>query len=663
MSSQSSENIDQILDSFDAAWNGTTPPRIEDFVLPADSPGYLAVLVGLIKVDIERRLKRGEQLTLDGYRQRFPSCADVVEGLLDEARAAAERVATPNRETDDPGTLLTIDAQPVKITLSLPLRMVGDYELLERIPGGGMGEVYKARHRHLDKLVALKLLPAASHGSREMIARFQREMKAVGALDHPHVVEAYDAGEESGVIYLAMKLIEGSDLERFVMQRGPLPINEACELVRQAALGLHYLHQRGLVHRDVKPSNLIRTPDGTVKVLDLGLARWCAEVETGHFLTGLGQMMGTPDYLAPEQIENAADADARADLYGLGGTLFYLLIGRAPFGDHKPLFSKLEAHRTKPPPDVRKLRAEVPEELAALVYRLLAKKPQDRFSSAAEVAAALAPFAGSGRFEQLTTVDQKEPLEVAVDRKTSRLRKLKLAIGLGAGNRSCSLTMAIGLTYAFLIGFGICFFFTWVKPFHHIMSLDVVLARKGNGGLPGGLLGRDVFDSSDGDTVTVDARLERPTYAFLISFRPNGKVAVCFPETEDEPPPLTSNPRYPSTVTSDEKQYGLIDGVGLQAFAVVASRKPLPTFKEWWSQCQECPWKRVVTPQGFVYRAHGVVRTLDTVEVLSRERSADNHETIPGEQLVAELATWLLQSPGIDAVYLVGFTVQPKAQP
>src|SRR5262249_1784919 len=161
------------------------------------------------------------------------------------------------------------------------------------------------------------------------------EMKALGALDHPNIVEAHDAGEQSGVVYLAMKLIDGVDLERLVKQRGPLPIAEACELIRQAALGLHYLHQRGLAHRDVKPSKLMRTPNGTVKVLDLGLARWCIEAEGGHGLTGAGRVMGTPDFLAPEQIENAADVDARGDVYGLGGTLYYLLTGRAPFADRK----------------------------------------------------------------------------------------------------------------------------------------------------------------------------------------------------------------------------------------------------------------------------------------------------------------------------------------
>jgi hypothetical protein len=218
--------------------------------------------------------------------------------------------------------------------------------------------------------------------------------------------------------------------------------------------------------------------------------------------------------------------------------------------------------------------------------------------------------------------------------------------------------MAIGLTCALYLGLFIGWFF-FVKPAAKIEIMDVILARKANGGLPGGLVGKDVFDSREGDMVTVDARLTRPAYAFLISFRSDGKVEVCFPEMEDEPPPLTGNPHYPSTVTSDEKQYGLTYGGGLQAFAVVVSNRPLPAFKVWWSQCQDCPWKREDTPKGFVYQAGGI-RAVDTVLVLSRDGPRDKQEIIPGRQQVAELAAWLLQSPGIDAVYVVGFTVEPK---
>lgn len=392
MSSPLSESIEQILDRFDEAWNGPAPPRIEDYLPPADSPDYKPTLIELVKIDLERSLKHGEKPALELYRGRFPACARDLAGIFDQAQAAAERAAG-DKATDDPQILSTLEGPPAPPPLGTPAWTVGEYEVLGRLGSGGMGNVYKARHRRLDKLVALKLLPASSLSSREAAARFRREMKAVGALDHPNVVEAHDVGEQSGVAYLAMNVIDGIDLQRLVKQRGPLPIAEACKLARQAALGLRYLHERGLVHRDIKPSNLMRTQDGTVKILDLGLTRYLLETKQGESLIEMGQLMGTPDFLAPEQIENASYADTRSDLYGLGGTLFYLLTGRTPFADRKSQFSKLEAARHEPSPDLRTLRPDVPVELAVLVQRLLAKKPEQRLATAAEVAAALTPFA------------------------------------------------------------------------------------------------------------------------------------------------------------------------------------------------------------------------------------------------------------------------------
>jgi hypothetical protein len=560
--------------------------------------------------------------------------------LSDNAPVAAERAATGDKRTDDPQSLPTLDGPPKPPPIGLASRLVGEYEVLERIPGGGMGEVYKARHRRLNKLVALKLLPASSHNSREAAMRFQREMQAVGALDHRNVVEAHDAGEQSGVVYLAMKLIDGVDLDRLVKERGSLPIAEACELVRQAALGLHYLHEKGLVHRDVKPSNLMRTPDGTIKVLDLGLARWLIEAEAGHALTGAGRVMGTPDFLAPEQSENAADADARADLYGLGGTLFYLLTGRAPFADFKSFFSKLEAHRTQPPPDVRTLRPDVPAELAKLVQRLLAKKPHERFATAAEAAAALAPFAAASSSPELSPTPPLPATRKWMAKPAKRRWPWLAAAAAG---------MVLTALVLWLLGRG--------GPPVHVMTLDVELARKVDGfRLPAGLLGEQAFHPHLDDTVTVEARLTRPAYAFLISFRPDGQAELCFPESEDEPPPLTDNPRYPSTAASANEEYGLSDGVGLQAFAVVVSRKPLPAFSEWWKR-EHCPWEKTESPPGVMYRANGE----DPVQAWNAKGEARSKGVeVVGKTPLAQLADWLRRRPGIETVQVLGFAVEPK---
>jgi serine/threonine protein kinase len=260
-------------------------------------------------------------------------------------------------------------------------RRVGPYLLLERLGAGGMGTVYKARHERLGKVFALKLLPPARRRDPAWAARFDREMRAVGRLEHPHIVRATDAGEADGVPFLVMELVEGTDLSRLVKSSGPLPPAWACELVRQAALALAHAHDRGLVHRDVKPSNLILAPDGTVRLLDLGLALATEDPpapppEAGadltligaadSTLTGTGIALGTRDYMAPEQATAPHTVDARADIYGLGATLHYLLTGRPP---------------TDP--------ALVDGYVAGVLVRMLAERPADRFATAAEVAAAL----------------------------------------------------------------------------------------------------------------------------------------------------------------------------------------------------------------------------------------------------------------------------------
>jgi serine/threonine protein kinase len=633
MSSSLSDFVHQLLDRFDEAWNGPTPPRIEDFAPPADSPDYLPGMVELFKIDMERRLRRGEQPAADEYRQRFPGCNNIVAACLDEALAAVERAAPADKETDDPRTLSTLDVPPTPLPTNLPLRLVGEYELVERISGGGMGEVYKARHRHLDKIVALKLMRTDSHHPREMAARFQREMKAVGALDHPNVVEAYDAGEQAGVVYLAMKLIDGVDLERLVKERGPLPVAEACELVRQAALGLHYLHERGLVHRDVKPSNLMRTPNGTVKVLDLGLARWCLEAEHGLALTATGRVMGTPEFLAPEQVENAAGADARADLYGLGGTLFYLLTGRAPFADYKSLYAKLDAHRSAPLPDVRSLRPDAPAELAALLNRLLAKKPAERFATAAEAAAALAPFAEESqpREKPVTRPRANRWLPVlALAGSMALLGLLLVFVGTGShpprpdttSAPKSEMTQPIRLTLEVL----------------HRPARDRFLERA--------LLGHKAFETRLDDSVFVTAHSSPPAYAFLMVFRPDGVVEGISPDDEGE---------APLQKPSASAEYELNDGAGLEAFAVVASSRPLPSFKEWRSRCQKCPWGKFEAEAGIVWSADGVE---DPVPLYEGNRSKLNRKS--EFKAMKELADWLHRTPEIEKLQLLGFAVEPK---
>ncbi|WP_202921212.1 bifunctional serine/threonine-protein kinase/formylglycine-generating enzyme family protein [Anatilimnocola aggregata] len=265
--------------------------------------------------------------------------------------------------------------------------VLGDYVLLAKIGAGGMGQVFKARHRHMKRQAAIKLLPPALTKDEAAVKRFQREVEAAAKLSHPNIVQTYDAGVQRGVWYLVMEHVEGRDLAGVVASDGPLPIPQAIDCIRQAAQGLAFAHDNGVVHRDIKPANLLLDKKGTVKILDMGLARLDDANQDG--LTESGQVMGTVDYMAPEQAFDVHTVDARADIYSLGCTLYRLLTARNMY-DAESLVQKLMAHQNKPIPPLAVHRPDVPKSLAAIYERMVAKKPEDRYQTMAEVEAALA---------------------------------------------------------------------------------------------------------------------------------------------------------------------------------------------------------------------------------------------------------------------------------
>ena len=309
---------------------------------------------------------------------------------------------------------------------------LGPYELVRKLGQGGMGAVYEARHHKLGKTFALKVLPGGFASNRAALTRFEREMQAIGKLDHPHIIKATDADEWQGTHYLVMEYVEGTDLSELVKARGPLSVRDACKAIRQAAMGLEHAHQHGLVHRDIKPSNLFVTKSGQIKLLDLGLARLGDDGEHQRGLTTIGQILGTPDYMAPEQWDDTHSVDARADLYSLGCTLFFVLTGRAPYADvtKSSLLQLMKAHVEGAIPNLTDIRLDVPAELNAVFVRLLAKNADDRYATAGEVIAALEPFTRKGSDTEVFSgkpvfVPGKEPPVVRAVESTSKGSKVR----------------------------------------------------------------------------------------------------------------------------------------------------------------------------------------------------------------------------------------------
>jgi serine/threonine-protein kinase len=275
---------------------------------------------------------------------------------------------------------------------------LGPYRILELVGKGGMGKVYKALHQNMNRTVALKVLSPSLMKTEKARNLFRHEVQTAARLSHLNIVTAYDANEIAGRHYLAMEHIAGATLGQLVQQRGRFPVSLACEVIRQAALGLQHAHEKGLVHRDIKPANLMvsvigsRTREVSVKILDFGLARLHRREENRPANESIGRhpITGTPDFMSPEQARDRDAVDIRSDLYSLGCTFYYLLTGKVPFPGGGML-DKLIRHNSEVPAAPEKLRPRIPAAVAAIVLRLLAKDPADRFQTPQELADALGP--------------------------------------------------------------------------------------------------------------------------------------------------------------------------------------------------------------------------------------------------------------------------------
>jgi WD40 repeat protein/serine/threonine protein kinase len=397
--------IDAAAERFERAWKAGEQPRIEDFLIKVPESQWPPLLQELVRVESELRRRAGEEPTADEYRRRFPHHESVITAVFQSAPAAS----TAADDTEPArSTRATSASLPPAGSLPPELANHPDYEILGELGQGGMGVVYLAHNRIMGRDEVLKVMGQQLVELPGMADRFLREIRAVAKLRHPNIVSAYAAFRCGNNPVFAMEHVEGLDLRRLVKVKGPMPIAHACFFGHQEALGLQHAHEAGMVHRDIKPANLMLSRQknrAVIKILDFGLSKAASEqnaselgigvaalpIDFGEHLTCTGEMLGTPDFIAPEQIIDSQKADIRADIYSLGCTLYFLLSGRPPFQESSTR-DTLQAQRWMDAPPLDSVRPEVPAELAALVARMMAKDPDRRFQTPREVANALAPF-------------------------------------------------------------------------------------------------------------------------------------------------------------------------------------------------------------------------------------------------------------------------------
>jgi WD40 repeat protein len=346
----------------------------------------------------------GEWLDIERHLARCASCCRQLETLPEDALSTLLRVSAGKPgslprtrvvetfEGSDP-SLDTPSSPKVPRAPEVPPELISHprYRVLGLLGAGGMGAVFSAEHRRMERVVALKVIRPNLMDNPAAVERFRLEVKAAARLAHPNIVTAHDADQAGDVHFLVMEYVAGRSLAQVVEQDGPQPAAAASHWVRQAALGLQHAFERGMVHRDIKPQNLLLTPEGRVKILDFGLARFARGDGPGGVISHLGTVVGTPDYMAPEQALDSRQADIRADIYSLGCTLYFLLAGQPPFPEGS-LLHKLMSHQDRTPRPLREIRPDVPAALAQVLDRMLAKDPAQRFQTPAEVAEALAVF-------------------------------------------------------------------------------------------------------------------------------------------------------------------------------------------------------------------------------------------------------------------------------
>lgn len=589
-------------------------------------------------------------------------CRDCPELLHDAEREIAvlrqfHILARPSASTSDDvraQTETTTEEPAVAVPLG-PLPSTGSefgrYQIIAELDKGGMGIIYKARDTQLNRDVALKVMRPETAAKPNTADRFLREARALAAIRHDHVVEIYDYGEMDGVRFVTMPLLAGESLETRLERESPLPASEVVRIGTELAEGLAAVHEKGLIHRDLKPTNVwLEAPNCRVKLLDFGLAR---DAETGDRLTRTGAIVGTPAYMSPEQV-NGLDLDARTDLFSLGSVLYKAATGQLAFAA-KTATATLRLVGEIDPPPARTVNPAIPTGLSDLIAWLHRKNPADRPPSAAEVVKALRRLATA---PQTPTTDWR-PGEA----EGGRLKRRPNRVGVAGA-------IALGVC----VIAGVLLYPSVRDRFHETRpDRDALLDQNGSSeplrigtldvyhGVPKTkewhVLGNESFGATVDDVAIVRAKLSRPAYCYLLIFRPDSKEEFLPPQDADKAPELTDEPRYPLTDRSN--YYGLDDGNGgLLLVAHVASDKPLPPYTEWRKDHANCPWKRFPGQPGVVRFDDGV--WLDTATPGSHRSRGDRGEKKDADAApIVDLVDWLKKETGA-VMSAVAFTVEGK---
>lgn len=511
-----------------------------------------------------------------------------------------------------------------------PGTLVNQYRIVRKIGEGGMGEVYLAQHsKFMSRLYAVKFL------RRDLVDaatkdRFEAEIAAMEVLKHDNIVYAHDAGEFQGASYLVMDYVEGKSIKAFAAGE-TLRFNDSAEIIRQTALGLQHANENGMVHRDIKPSNLMLSTEGLIKILDMGLAK--ITEATSAPLTGTQQVLGTPDYMAPEQWQSTKTVDIRADIYSLGCTFYYLLAGHAPYEDdeHSSLATKLSGHLQEQPPEIPTLTTNAGlEQIDFVLKKMLEKDPANRFHEPLEVAQALAPFCEGADLLQLTsnvepisipkfdTRSIQDELEDTQTRMPSASpATLKPGLDTEHKPKRGSAWWAV-LTIAMSVLFVSAIYWAQATGFFGLSQEDnqtsfnskepgyfsVRYISRVKLGLPAdhpeqelidqGQIGVAAFTARLGDLAKVEFALDNPMYVYLIALNPTDdpkfRIQLCYPATQTELPQRLSELTYPA---SEKSYFPMTDGIGQVAFVLIKSETPLPEFKKWKSENlgNDFPWK------------------------------------------------------------------------